>query len=169
MSLVFSVLTAIVMPFVAYVLFGGWPAAIVVVGIYFLILLGAVIKGLSGAVAIKQIPRDIGFGKISADHLYEYSRRRLETGVGVRCSSPSPLPSISMQATNVNNSFDHPSDEDDEEILDVDDVAVPEIVRDHGRRFRKPVKYVVNLGNDEYLLFAEDGEWLDGIHLTTHV
>lgn len=53
------------------------------------------------------------------------------------------------------------ADAEDEEMMDIDDPRVPEAVRLHGRRFRKPGRYVVDLGNGEYVLGAEDGELLD--------
>lgn len=54
---------------------------------------------------------------------------------------------------------------DSEEFLDIDDERVPEVVRDHGRRFRKTARYVVDLGGWEYILSAEDGEVLDFVYL----
>lgn len=55
--------------------------------------------------------------------------------------------------------------EDSDELLDIDDPRVPDIVRAHGRRFRKPARFVIDLREGEYLLFAEDGELLDGVYL----
>lgn len=54
---------------------------------------------------------------------------------------------------------------DDEEVMDIDDPRVPEVVREHGLGFRKPAHYVVDLGNNEYLLAAQDGETLDLVYL----
>ena len=53
------------------------------------------------------------------------------------------------------------ADAEDEEVMDIDDPRVPEAVRQHGLRFRNPARYVVDLGNGEYILGAEDGELLD--------
>ena len=41
--------------------------------------------------------------------------------------------------------------------------AVPAALRDHRRRFRKPARYVVDLGGGEYFVFTEDGELLDAM------
>lgn len=54
----------------------------------------------------------------------------------------------------------------DDALMDIDDPRVPHVVRDHGRRFRKPAKYVEDHGFGEYVLFAADGEVLDLIALT---
>ena len=56
------------------------------------------------------------------------------------------------------------ADESDE-LLDIDDLCVPDIVRQHGLRFRKPARFVIDLGGGEYLLFAQDGELLDAVYL----
>lgn len=54
------------------------------------------------------------------------------------------------------------SSEEDEGILrDINDPLIPSAVRNHARRFRKPAAYVLDFGNGEYLLYAEDGELLD--------
>ena len=53
------------------------------------------------------------------------------------------------------------STEDDEEIMDIDDARVPEAIRAHGGNFRRPARFVVDLGNDEYMLLDADGEVLD--------
>ena len=58
----------------------------------------------------------------------------------------------------------NPSDED-EEVMDIDDARVPESIRAHGKRFRKPARFVVDLGNGEYVLSAADGELLDLVYL----
>jgi len=52
-----------------------------------------------------------------------------------------------------------------EEVLDIDDPAVPEEIREFGRRFRNPARYVIHLGWDEYLLYGADGELLDMVFL----
>lgn len=56
--------------------------------------------------------------------------------------------------------------EDGDERADINDPCVPDEVRDHGRRFKKPARYVIDLGNDEFILYAEDGELLDLVSLT---
>lgn len=56
-------------------------------------------------------------------------------------------------------------DNDDEVVMDIDDLRVPEVVRDHGLRFRKPARFVTDLGNGEYVLSAADGELLDLVYL----
>ncbi len=53
----------------------------------------------------------------------------------------------------------------DEPILSIDDPTIPEEIRDHGQRFRKPARYVADLGYGEYILYAEDGEILDLVYL----
>lgn len=55
--------------------------------------------------------------------------------------------------------------EHDEETWAIDDPRVPDVVREHARRFRNPAVGVVALGGDEYLLFGADGELLDGVIL----
>lgn len=39
--------------------------------------------------------------------------------------------------------------EDLDELLDIDDPRVPDIVREHGCRFRKPARFVSDLGEGE--------------------
>ncbi|QIL44136.1 hypothetical protein G7045_07565 [Acidovorax sp. HDW3] len=51
--------------------------------------------------------------------------------------------------------------DDEEEIMNIDDPRVPDAIRAHGRRFRKPARFVVDVGNNEYVLSSEDGEVLD--------
>lgn len=53
----------------------------------------------------------------------------------------------------------------DEDIVDIDNARIPQAVRTHGARFRNPARFVADLGNDEYVLFAEDGELLDLVYL----
>lgn len=53
----------------------------------------------------------------------------------------------------------------DEDIVDIDNARIPQAVRMHGARFRNPARFVADLGNDEYVLFAEDGELLDLVYL----
>jgi len=55
--------------------------------------------------------------------------------------------------------------DDEEELLDIEDPRVPECIREHGRRFRNPARFAVDLGRGEYLLHAEDGELLDVVRL----
>lgn len=56
-------------------------------------------------------------------------------------------------------------DDDDEKLLDIDNETVPETIREHGRQFRKPARIVADLGDGEYILFAENGEVLDMVIL----
>ena len=51
--------------------------------------------------------------------------------------------------------------DDEKEVIDIDDPRVPEAVRQHGRRFRQPARYVVDLGGGEYALSTQGGELLD--------
>ena len=55
----------------------------------------------------------------------------------------------------------NPMNDDEEEIMNIDDPRVPDAIREHGRRFRKPARFVVDVGNNEYVLSSEDGEVLD--------
>ena len=57
------------------------------------------------------------------------------------------------------------SSEDDDEIMNIEDARVPGVIRAHGARFRKPARFVVDLGNDEYILIDADGEVLDLVYL----
>jgi hypothetical protein len=57
------------------------------------------------------------------------------------------------------------STEDDDEIMNIEDALVPEAIRAHSTRFRKPARFVVDLGNDEYILIDADGEVLDLVYL----
>lgn len=54
---------------------------------------------------------------------------------------------------------------EDDELIDIDDPVVPEEIRAHGARFKNPARYVADLGNDEYVLYAQDGELLDMVYL----
>lgn len=54
----------------------------------------------------------------------------------------------------------------DEELLDINDPRVPDIVREHGRKFRSPATHVEDLGEGEFVLYAADGELLDMVYLT---
>ncbi len=40
-------------------------------------------------------------------------------------------------------------DWDDEDVLDINDPGLPDELREHGARFRKPACYVVDLGGFE--------------------
>lgn len=53
------------------------------------------------------------------------------------------------------------SEDDDERLVDIDDATIPDVIREHGREFRKPARMVADLGRGEYILFADDGEVLD--------
>lgn len=57
------------------------------------------------------------------------------------------------------------NNEDEEEVMNIDDPRVPDAVRVHGARFQKPARFVVDLGNGEYVLSAADGELLDLVYL----
>jgi hypothetical protein len=48
-----------------------------------------------------------------------------------------------------------------EEVLSIDDPGIPPALQAHGARFRKPARYVIELGPGEYALYAADGELLD--------
>jgi hypothetical protein len=57
------------------------------------------------------------------------------------------------------------STEDDDEIMDIEDVRVPEAICAHGTRFRRPAHFVIDLGDGEYILTDVDGEVLDLVYL----
>jgi hypothetical protein len=48
-----------------------------------------------------------------------------------------------------------------EDLVDIDDPALPDALREHARRFDKPGKVVIVVGDGEYVLYAADGELLD--------
>ena len=48
-----------------------------------------------------------------------------------------------------------------EELVDIDDPSLPDVLREHAKRFSNPGKVVIVVGDDEYVLYAEDGELLD--------
>ncbi len=52
-------------------------------------------------------------------------------------------------------------DEDGGELLEIDDPRIPQVVREHGRRFCKPACYAHDFGDGAYVLYAQDGELLD--------
>ncbi len=130
-------------------------------------LLGVIIRGFSGPPASEKDSREACLDDAWVNYLDEQSMARYEEVMRFERQPRKTFSSSAFHAdVNLQDSFEHLSDEDDDEgILDVNDPAVPEIVRDHGRRFRNPAKYVVPLGNDEYVLFGEDGEVLDGVWL----
>lgn len=53
-----------------------------------------------------------------------------------------------------------------EDVWRVEDPRVPQVVRDHGARFRHPARYVIAVEPGTYLLYAGDGELLDLCQLT---
>jgi hypothetical protein len=53
--------------------------------------------------------------------------------------------------------------ENEDEVIDINEPSLPDALREHGKRFRKPARYVVDLGDGEYLLFSEDYELLDAV------
>ena len=57
-------------------------------------------------------------------------------------------------------------DWEDEEVLDINSPGLPDVLRDHGKIFKNPARYVIDLGEGEYLLYAEDGEFLDAVFLS---
>jgi len=50
-----------------------------------------------------------------------------------------------------------------EEVIDINDPSLPDALRKYGKQFKNPARYVIDLGCGEYLLYAEDGELLDGV------
>lgn len=52
---------------------------------------------------------------------------------------------------------------DEDEAIDIDDPRLPGVLREHGKCFKKPARWAIDLGNGEYLLFAEDYELLDAV------
>jgi hypothetical protein len=54
-------------------------------------------------------------------------------------------------------------DWENEEIWDIEEPHFPDALREHGKCFKNPAKYVIDLGNGEYVLYAEDGELLDAV------
>ncbi len=53
-----------------------------------------------------------------------------------------------------------------EELIDINDPRLPKAVRKHGKLFKNPARYVIDDGDDSYILYAEDGELLDMVYLT---
>lgn len=54
--------------------------------------------------------------------------------------------------------------ESHDDVIPIDDPRVPAWVRAHGRRFRQPAAFVERLDDDEYALFASDGELIDLVY-----
>lgn len=48
-----------------------------------------------------------------------------------------------------------------EDVWSIDDARVPEVIRQHGERFRNPGRYVIEVNPDEFALYGGDGELLD--------
>lgn len=48
-----------------------------------------------------------------------------------------------------------------ETVLPIDDPQVPSPIRIHGSRFRNPATFVIDAGSGAWLLYGEDGEFLD--------
>lgn len=48
-----------------------------------------------------------------------------------------------------------------EDVWGIDDPRVPEEIREHGARFHPPARYVIAVDDDEFALYAADGELLD--------
>lgn len=73
-----------------------------------------------------------------------------------------PLERDTMDAGTADGRFP-PLNEDwaGEIVLAIEDEEVPETIRAHGARFKNPARYVIDLGNGEYLLYGGDGELLD--------
>ncbi|MBU2571131.1 MAG: hypothetical protein KJ725_14105 [Gammaproteobacteria bacterium] len=57
---------------------------------------------------------------------------------------------------------EEPTVEDKE--IDINDPRLPDALREHGKLFKKPARWVIDLGNGEYLLYAEDFELLDAVY-----
>jgi hypothetical protein len=56
-------------------------------------------------------------------------------------------------------------DWENEELLDINDPSLPDALRDHGKLFRNPARYVIDVGDSGFVLYAEDGELLDIVHV----
>lgn len=48
-----------------------------------------------------------------------------------------------------------------EDVWTIDDPRVPEEIREHGASFRNPARYVIEVGEGEYLLYAGNGDLID--------
>lgn len=53
----------------------------------------------------------------------------------------------------------------DDELVPIGDPALPDELREHSRRLRPAVAWIVDLGHDEYAGNAADGELLDMINI----
>lgn len=75
------------------------------------------------------------------------------------------LVAILSPALALHSKPEHASEDgnDDEDHWDMDDPRVPDALRRHAERFRKPVASVVPLGGGEYLLFHADGRLADAV------
>lgn len=51
-----------------------------------------------------------------------------------------------------------------DDVIPIDDPRVPAWVRAHGRRFRQPAAFAERLDDDEYALFASDGELIEVVY-----
>lgn len=49
--------------------------------------------------------------------------------------------------------------------MDINAPGVPEAVREHGKIFRMPARFVVGVGNNEFLISSDEGELLDVVCL----
>lgn len=56
-------------------------------------------------------------------------------------------------------------DWDGEEVISINDKRVPKAVRQHGKLFKNPARFVIDAGDGQYLLYAEDGELLDLVYV----
>lgn len=54
-----------------------------------------------------------------------------------------------------------------EELLDINDSSLPEALRAYGKQFKNPARFVIEVGDNEYLLYAEDGEMLDAVFFSS--
>lgn len=52
---------------------------------------------------------------------------------------------------------------DNDEAIDINDPKLPDALREFGKRFKEPARWVIDLGDGEYLLYSEDYELLDAI------
>lgn len=48
-----------------------------------------------------------------------------------------------------------------EDLVDINDPALPDALREHASCFNNPGKVVIVVGDGEYVLYAADGELLD--------
>ena len=52
-----------------------------------------------------------------------------------------------------------------EELIDINDPQLPDELREHGKQFSNPGRYVIDVGDKGNLLYAEDGELLDMVYI----